>query len=363
MGKDSTLDIEMNYKILDSVADLVRVINTKNEVVYVNTAMSRMLGYDHDNGICSLKSHVFNPQITKRTIETGEIIQREEVIDGSFYLVKCSPILGNNNKIEGAVEVFRNTTIEKKLLDEITNKNKSSNIEMLRAQKIQESLLPMDDHFGSLSIDYLYRPANTISGDMFDLFKIDDDNIAIYISDTVGHGFASSMITMFVRVVMRNLQKSILKTPSKTLTEIWKRFCLLNLDVELYFTLFYAVYNLKTHKLTYSNAGHFPCPVHVKEDVVENLEVAGHPITRFLKNVNFEDQEIELKGSGKLMFMTDGVTETMNDRNEIFSIKRVKKILSANDEDELAILEDSLNKFMWGEQRDDITALLLKYDN
>src|SRR5699024_6036638 len=107
------------------------------------------------------------------------------------------------------------------------------------AKKIQMSILPKKGVFGPLKIDYLYRPSEILSGDMFDIHKIDDEHIGIYISDVVGHGVSASIMTMFIRQTMESIMKDTL-SPSDAISNLHKSFLDLNLDDENYFTLFYG---------------------------------------------------------------------------------------------------------------------------
>lgn len=351
---------KLNYQILNGIADLVRVIDTNNSVVFVNRAMEETLGYDTETLTCNLNQTFLKSDITRRTLETGEIIQREENLDGKSYSVKCSPIIGARGEIIGAVEVFRNTTYEKKLQREIINRNKQMTVEMIQASKIQQSLLPEKGFLSNLEIDYMYKPSDMLSGDMFDAFKINNDNIGIYVADVVGHGFASSMVTMFIRLLIRNLSVAKLLKPSKTIGEVNKRFAILNLDIEIYFTFFYGVYNKKTGKFIFSNAGHFPSPLLYDGENLVNLETTGFPISRFFAGVEYEDYYINLDCSDKILFMTDGVTETENRKKEPFGTERIGKILKEKSVDELELINKELMDFLYAEQKDDITALLIK---
>lgn len=362
MGEDLSKllgNAELNYQILDGIVDLVRVLDYRNEVVYVNQAMKDTLGYDTENLICNISDNLLKSKMTKRTLETGEVIQREETIQGKLYSVKCSPIK-KGDEIIGVVEVFRNISQERKLISAIVEKNKSMTVEMNHARKIQTALLPEKGFFGNLKIDYLYRPSNLLSGDMFDIFEIDDENLGIYIADTVGHGFAASMVTMFIRITMRTISHAKKYKPSLLLEELWKRFTNLGLDFEIYFTCFYGVFNKKTGEFTYANAGQYPCPLIMVDNVIEEIEVSGYPISRFFDKVEYKEYTIKLNTSDKILMMTDGVSEVMNYESEPYGIERVKEIMRENENDELLKLKHSIYSYMWGEQKDDITALLLK---
>lgn len=350
----------LNFQILNGIADLVRVLDSYNRVIFVNRAMEETLGYDTKTLTCDINQSVLKSDITRRTLETGEIIQREENIEGQSFSVKCSPIIGAKGEILGAVEVFRNTTYEKRLQQEIIDKNKSMTVEMMQASKIQKSLLPEKGFLDNLELDYMFKPSNMLSGDMFDVFKINNDNIGVYIADTVGHGFASSMVTMFIRLLIRNLSAAKLLRPSKTLNEVSKRFALLNLDIEIYFTFFYGVYNKKTGKFTFSNAGHLPSPILYNGENIIDLETSGFPISRFFTGVEYDDYYINLNCSDKILFMTDGITEAENRKKIPFGTEKISEILKDKNIDELKVINKELESYLWADQKDDMTALLVK---
>jgi hypothetical protein len=44
-----------------------------------------------------------------------------------------------------------------------------------------------------------YRPASWVSGDMYDVFRIDEDHLGMFVADAMGHGVAAGLLTMFLR--------------------------------------------------------------------------------------------------------------------------------------------------------------------
>ncbi len=185
------IDENVDFQVLNAIADLVRVLDYKEKVVFVNKAMEDLLGYDPDKKVCILGEDLFDPEITKRALMSGEVIQREENIGSMVFSVKCSPIINKKGEILGVVEVFRNVTMARKLQKELIDKNRFMTNETNAASLIQKKVLPDKGFIKNLKVNYLYKPSTILSGDMFDVFQIDDDNIGMYIADSVGHGFAA----------------------------------------------------------------------------------------------------------------------------------------------------------------------------
>lgn len=354
------LSSKINLNILNGIADLVRVLDSDNQVIFVNSAMEELMGASAKEMTCEPDGRYFcNLSVAERTLRTGEIIQREEYIEGNFYSVKCSPIF-DGEEIVAVVEVFRNITMEKKLQREIINKNKELATEMNEAKKIQVGLLPEKGFIGGTMIDYLYRPSNILSGDMFNVFEINRDNLGIYISDTVGHGFASSQVTMFVNFMFKSLTTKALLNPATALEEIKKKFNSIDLDVNIYFTCFYGVYNRKENTFKFSNAGHNPCPILSRNRTSYELLTAGLPISRMFEDVTYEDNVVDLFCGDKLLFVTDGIPELKNSSGETYGLKRLGDILNRHNVDELQEIRTDVVHFTAKEPKDDMTAVLLK---
>lgn len=358
-GIEDKIDDKIDFQVLNAIADLVRVLDYKEKVVFVNKAMEDLLGYDSDKKVCILGEDLFDPEITRRALVSGEVIQREENIGSMVFSVKCSPIINKSGEILGVVEVFRNVTMARKLQREIIEKNRFMTSETMAASLIQQTVLPDKGFIKNLKVNYIYRPSTILSGDMFDVFEIDDDHIAVYIADSVAYGFAASMVTMFIKSVIRTLDKITLLSPQKTLSELCKRFTSLRLEIENYFTCFYGVYNTKKKKFVFSNAGHLPLPIMVRDREFMSLESKGYPISRFFARPDYEEKEIKLYSGDYILFMTDGVVEARNSKKESFGYERVHHIILENNKDVLEILDNELENFNDGEQTDDISMLLI----
>lgn len=348
--------------IFDGIADLIRVVDDQNQVVYVNEAMWECLLGDEARLTCRLdceKHSLCNPHITQRSLQTGEIIQREEDYAGEIYSVKTSPIW-HEGQIVGAVEVFRNKTREKHLERELTEKTRSLSREMDQARVIQQHLLPQRGFYHQVRVDYLFRPQGAISGDMIDVFPLPGNRVGFYISDTVGHGFASGMTTMFIRQAMRSILEVERMIPSRTLEILHHRFLALGLDVDTYFTMFYGVYDPKTHKLYFSNAGHNCAPLRLSEGRIYPLEVSGKPICALFDEVHYEDYYVDLFTGDGLLLFTDGISESTSSEGEAYGLGRIYRQARELHSDLLMRIEEERHRHTQGIQKDDVTALLLE---
>ena len=352
----------LNYHVLESMADWVRVVNKEGIIIYANKTMKEAVG---DNIIGTKCYQVHGKEkpcrfcIAERSMATGEIVQKEEKINGRYFSVKSSPVLNCDGEIFAAVEVFRDVTRERKLELELIEKNKKMSKDLLFAKKIQEKILPSKDTLEKLKVDYLYKPSEMLSGDMFDVFHVDEENIGLYISDVAGHGIAASMMTMFIRQTMRAIKDDIL-SPSIALSELHRRFSTLNLEVDKYFTIFYGVFNKETYQFKYANAGHNCIPIKYGNDDVELLKVKGYPISLIFNEISYEEKKIQLKKEDKILFYTDGITEAKDKSGKEFGVEGVMEAIYSKNNDILKEIEENIINHSWGEQEDDFALVLME---
>lgn len=352
----------LNYHVLEGMADWVRVIDKDGTVIYANKTMKEGLGGNLEGRKCYEalgKSEPCRYCITDISIDTGEIVQKEERVGNRFFSVKSSPVADSDGNIYAAVEVFRDVTRERKLEKELKEKNKKMSKDLLFAKTLQQKILPQKGVYKNIKFDFLYKPCEMLSGDMFDIFYIDDNHIGMYISDVAGHGVTASMMTMFVRQTMRAIKDEI-KSPSKTLTNLHKRFVDLNLDDDKYFTIFYGILNTNTNEFTYSNAGHNCIPILFNDEKVELLKIIGFPICYIYENINYLENSIKLTKGDKILFYTDGITEVQNQKKKQFGLEGVIKVLKENEGNLLCSLEEKVDKFKFKDQEDDYALVLME---
>lgn len=352
----------LNYHVLEGMADWVRVINREGIVIYANKSMKEALGEDIIGqkcyeSICNMKECKFC--ITTRSMESGDTVQKEEIINGGYYSVKSSPVRNANGDIFAAVEVFRNVTRERKLEQDIIGKNRKMNKDLQFAKRIQEKILPRKGEVEGLSLDYIYKPSEMLSGDMFDMYNVDKDHIGIYISDVAGNGVAASMMTMFIRQTMRVMKNDIIN-PSKALRELHQRFLSLNLEADNYFTVFYGVYDKVNKIFRYANAGHNCIPIKYNAHEMELLENKGFPISFVLDDIRYEEKEVQLEAGDKILFYTDGITEAKDYSGREFGLENIIEIVKKHPNDILNVIEDKIINYSWGEQADDFAIVLLE---
>ena len=349
----------LTYDILDGMVDWVRVVDSTGIVIYVNKSMRDSLGFEIIGSRCysSLgKTCACKRCITQTTIATGMPSEKEEIIGDKIYSVKSSPVKNTDGNIYASVEVFRDVTRERKLENEIMEKNHKMNKDLEFARTLQHKILPKKGKYSAIDMDYIYKPSEHLSGDIFDILNISENLTGIYISDVVGHGVTASMMTMFVTQTMRGLRENKL-SPSKTLKELHKRFCELGLDDDKYFTIFYGIIDRRNNTFTFCNAGHNSPPILISDEV-SSLEISGFPITNLFEEVDYDEKVVSLKENDEIILFTDGVIECRNEDGEEFGIDKIIE-LAKNKEDSNIIYKifEATSKLNYNINEDDFAIV------
>ncbi len=183
--------------------------------------------------------------------------------------------------------------------------------ELRLAGRLQRDFLPdISKPIGKIQIATVYRPASWVSGDMFDVFRIDEDHTGIYVADAVGHGMAAGLLTMFIkRSIVPKLvmgeEYSVL-SPSEVMAGLNDAMSDQSLPNGQFVTACYALLNHKTMTLQYARGGH-PYPIHITAaGVASEMKAAGGLLGLF-EGEEFPVFETQLSPGDKVLFYTDGV--------------------------------------------------------
>ena len=241
------------------------------------------------------------------------------------------------------------------------------------ARDIQKAMLPVFlPETSNVGFNAWYLPAERLSGDFYDVFRIDEQHLGFCICDVSGHGVPAAMLTVFLKQALWSGQESDRSTgnvsfPSTVLKNLYDSFNHTNFKDDVYIVLIYAIYNEVTKKLIYSSAGMNTPPMLVKRDGnVSEINISGYPICKISEiiDVDYTDTLLYLQSGDKLLFYTDGLVEAQNSDRERYSTDRLKTVLEGNaglNGNSLSkMLIDDLNTFLPNNRiKDDITYLLM----
>jgi len=240
--------------------------------------------------------------------------------------------------------------------------------DLTSASEIQQYFLPrvfppFPEISDRLDIYASMEAAKDVGGDFYDFFRVDDDHIALVIADVCGKGIPAALFMAASQMIIHS--KGTQRTSAaECLTEANSLLATYSVD-DMFVTVFYAIYNTSTGRLTYCNAGHNPPRVLRADGTVEPIPKQGNLFMGALAGAVYKEGSLQLDCGDALVMYTDGVTEAKNLEHEEFGTERLDAMLSRlPGKSSRQIIEEvktGVNGFVAGaEQHDDITMVVLK---
>ena len=265
--------------------------------------------------------------------------------------------------------------------------------ELAIAQEVQAQLFPkaMSD-LESLEVHGVCRPARTVSGDYYDFLPYGPDRLGIAVGDISGKGISAALLMATIHSAVRAYEIGRLPamtahlvaagaeagapthifearsgsndefSPSQVLS-LLNRQLYRSTPAEKYATLFLGVYDGRSGRLTYSNAGHLPPIVLGHDGALRRLDTPGLVIGLF-DDQGYEERLIDLRPGDIFLAFSDGVTEPENEFGE-FGEERLIEIVRDHRHLPLARISEMVTSAVndWigaNEQPDDITLVLAR---
>jgi sigma-B regulation protein RsbU (phosphoserine phosphatase) len=253
-----------------------------------------------------------------------------KIADVDYMLIETGLALNGSNFLAVMLEdISEKKNIENKARSHLRRYH--TDVEM--AGLIQKSILPENNNYWNLiQLNSVYIPAETLSGDAYDIIKLSDDEVLIYIADVSGHGIQASLLTMFISEKVRANAETAKVGLDILLAEILRGYKALGIDARVYMSFLCCKYNRSRGELSIANAGHNCYPLILRENGrTEEVPVRGMPISAISEEDSFEEEIIGISPGDKLLLYTDGVIEEYNrTKKSVFGAEGVRRVAEAN---------------------------------
>lgn len=218
-------------------------------------------------------------------------------------------------------------------------KQESVRREIQLAQEIQKTFLPEKlPQIPGWEIGVRWRPAMQVGGDFYDAIPIDRMHLGLVIADVSDKGLPAALTMTVARTLIHAAAQSA-RSPAKTLEQV-NRMLLQSSNQGLFVTVFYAILNLVTGQLEYTNAGHnLPLLLRRNKNQVVWLEKGSMPLGVDAGLV-LEDKTLQIRPGDHLVMYTDGVTEARSPVDAIFGEGKLYGLLRTYSwQNELPLIE------------------------
>ncbi|MDV3001419.1 MAG: Regulator of RpoS [Chroococcopsis gigantea SAG 12.99] len=220
------------------------------------------------------------------------------------------------------------------LSDDLRLQKQLLELELSEAADYVRSILPEPIQSTPINIDFRFLPSRQLGGDGFDYYWLDSSHLAIYLLDVAGHGLRAALPSLSVINLLRSRSLSQVDyyQPDQVLGALNQTFQITQRN-DKYFTIWYGVYDVKTHELTYASAGHPPAIMisattngEIKE---ERLKTPGFPIGMFLESA-YTNQVRQIPPLSHIYLFSDGIYEIEQPNGKIWGLEKFIQLLMSS---------------------------------
>lgn len=201
------------------------------------------------------------------------------------------------------------------------------------AADMQFALLPKDLYLQGISANWLFKPASFIAGDIFDYFRLRDNQLVFYIVDVEGHGIPSALTSFAVNnqlnpsaqgMCSNNLRNadSVEEGVLRIIKDLNRQFTSSSVNSR-YFTMVFGVMDLQTGAVTLTQAGHPPPLLYsARQDKVIEVGEGGMPVGMF-DSAEFQTTTFTIAPGDRLFIYSDGATECEGAAGDMYGTDRL----------------------------------------
>jgi sigma-B regulation protein RsbU (phosphoserine phosphatase) len=223
------------------------------------------------------------------------------------------------------------------------------------------------DNIAELDISGYMNPTEEVGGDYYDVIRY-KDRIKIGIGDVTGHGLESGVVMLMVQTAVRTLLENNVTNPEIFLDALNRSIFanIRRMDSDKNLTLSLIDYHLGSLKIV---GQHEEVLLVRKNGLIERIDTIDlgfmvgliHDINPYLKHY-----ESYLNPGDGIVLYTDGVTEAMDIKDNLYGLDKLCKVVSSNwvgtssEFVQTSIVEDVRSYIGDARPLDDVTILVIK---
>ncbi len=317
------------YEILTATngeAGLAMAIKNQPDLILLDIMMPKMDGYEVCKEIKTLEKTKDIPVIFI-TARTGirDIVKGFDV-GGVDYITKPINTHELLARVKTHLNLYRMQKRNQQLIDQL-------NQDLSNAANYVQSLLPAPIEENCLQIDWRFLPCTSLGGDAFGYHWIDRDHFAVYLIDVAGHGVGAALLSVSVLNALRSesLPKTDFRDPREVSAALNETFSS-DLQNEMFFTIWYGVYDRRNRIVSYTSCGHPPAILISDKSNIESKTqklMTRNPSIGVMKDVSFQYERYHSRGPFRLYVFSDGVFEITQNNGKIWNLREFTSYLTS----------------------------------
>jgi sigma-B regulation protein RsbU (phosphoserine phosphatase) len=234
--------------------------------------------------------------------------------------------------------------------------------EMAIARNVQQALLPKTlpqapgyDFYAS------YDSALAVGGDYYDAMLLDDGKVCLSFGDVAGKGVPASLVMSRISSVVRSTLMYV-DDVGEAIKAVNNHMCSSAVEGR-FVTYILALVDTQAHEIQLAIAGHMSPMIRKADGTIEEFdeESVGIPVG-VIEDYPYDVLARPIAPGETVLFYTDGVSEAMNPKGDLYGDKRVREFLrkgvGSAAEIGKALLADVRSHANGRDQNDDITIMI-----
>ena len=185
-------------------------------------------------------------------------------------------------------------------------------------------MLPPVPELPGLEVATSYRACEHVGGDFYDFVTVDPWHLGFVMADVSGHGTAAALVMAAAKKTLQMCGRGCL-SPRETLLAANEHLAR-EIPRGMFVSVFYGVLDIRSRALTFARAGHNPLIV-LRHGVAEpELHSPAGSVLGVMSSSQFgaglEEESLKLGEGDLVVIYTDGLTEALNPRSEMWGDAR-----------------------------------------
>ena len=192
------------------------------------------------------------------------------------------------------------------------------------------SILPPPITSGPVQAEWFYQPCTRLGGDAFGYQMLDSRCFAAYMLDVAGHGAGSAMFAVTVANALRQrmLPEVDFRDPGAVIRGLNRMFPMERHN-NLFFTIWYGVYDVAERAVCYATAGHHPAYL-LTPDAAQPVPLGTrNPSIGIGADRNVATARTNVAPGSSLFLFSDGVFEITDSEGREWGLSQVLSLLPA----------------------------------
>ncbi len=246
------------------------------------------------------------------------------------YLVKLPDRVELIARIRYHSKAYINLLERNEAYDALVESQAALTNELNQAAQYVRSLLPPRLN-GDIATDWEFIPSTQLGGDSFGYHWIDDDHFAIYLLDVCGHGVGAALLSISVINTLRSesLQRGDFLNPGDVLVQL-NDIYLMESHNNMFFTLWYGVYNKQTRVLDFASGGHPPAIAIMGEPAQREIYklVSNGVAIGAMPGQTYENARFQVPLGTHLYIYSDGAYEIKDPNGKMWGLDDFMDLLN-----------------------------------